>query len=81
MVGVRWHIYKHTYISYRFVGPQILLYKQSDKKLVRKKQYTNRTYKSSTLNKTNIQMSILVSKYMYREQHDNRIIQYKAQQK
>jgi hypothetical protein len=54
-------------------------------KLVRKKQYTNRTYKNTTQNKTkqikNTDVNTTVSKHMYREQHDNRIIQYKAQQK
>jgi hypothetical protein len=45
-----------------------------------KKQYTNRTYKNTTQN-TYTDDNTTVFKYMYREQHDNRIIQYKEQQK
>jgi hypothetical protein len=48
-----------TYISYHFVGPQILLYKQSDMKLVRKKQHTSKRNKNTIQNRTDIQMSIL----------------------
>jgi hypothetical protein len=47
-------------ISYHFVGPQILLYKQSDMKLVRKKQHKQRN-KNTIQNRTDIQMPILQS--------------------
>jgi hypothetical protein len=53
-----------TYISYHCVGPQILLYKQSDMKLVKKKT-------TQTKNKHNIKqnrytdVNTAVSKYKY----------------
>jgi hypothetical protein len=50
---------EHTYI-YHFVGPQFLLYKQSDMKLVRKNKERKKN-KNTIQNRTDIQMSILQS--------------------
>jgi hypothetical protein len=51
-------------------------------KLSEKKTQTEHTktqHKTKQIKNTDVNTT--VSKYMYREQHDNRIIQYKAQQK
>src|SRR5215510_9788385 len=62
------HPYIHTYILYHFVGPQILLYKQSDIKLVRKNntqtKETKTQYKTEQIYRCqyySLQMSILQS--------------------
>jgi hypothetical protein len=54
------------------------LYKQSDMKLVR----TNNTQTEHTKTQNKYtDVNTAVSKYMDREQHDNGVVQYKAQQK
>jgi hypothetical protein len=55
-ITVKHNLYTvHTYISYHFVGPQNLLYKQSDMKLVRKKQHKQRNKNAKQKHNTKTQ--------------------------